>query len=66
MWNSTAEARFPGGPTDLDLALVAVLIGEAEYWDVKSKHGVQLVKIAKSAVTGRAPRNGIEHHRVRP
>lgn len=65
MWSSTAEAWFPGGPTDPDLALIAVLIAEAEYWDVNSNHGVQLVKIAKSAVAGRLPGNGIEHHRVR-
>ena len=48
MWNTAAQAGFPGGPTDPDLALVAVLIAEAEYWDVKSNQAVQLFKMAKA------------------
>jgi general stress protein 26 len=65
MWNTAAEAWFPGGPSDPDLALVAVLIAEAEYWDVKSNHAVQLFKMAKAAVTGRPPGTMVEHRRVR-
>lgn len=65
MWNSPAEAWFPGGPSDPDLALVAVLIAEAEYWDVKSNQAVQLIKMAKAAVTGRPPDQMVEHRRVR-
>jgi hypothetical protein len=44
---------------------VAVLIAEAEYWDVKSNQAVQLFKMAKAAVTGKPPRNMGEHRRVR-
>ena len=65
MWNTFAQAWFPGGPADPDLALVAVLIAEAEYWDVKSNQAVQLFKMAKAAVTGKPPRNMGEHRRVR-
>ncbi len=56
MWNTAAQAWFPGGPTDPDLALVAVLVAEAEYWDVKSNQAVQIFKMAKAAVTGARPR----------
>jgi general stress protein 26 len=64
MWNIAAQAWFPGGPTDSDLALVAVLIAEAEYWDVKSNQAVQLFKMAKAAGIGEPPKMG-EHRRVR-
>ena len=60
-----AQAWFPGGPADPDLALVAVLIAEAEYWDVKSNQAVQLFKMAKAAVTGKPPEDMGEHRRVR-
>jgi general stress protein 26 len=65
MWNTVAQAWFPGGPTDPDLALVAVLMAEAEYWDVKSNQAVQLFKMAKAAVAGKPPRDMGEHRRVR-
>jgi len=65
MWSPFAQAWFPGGPKDPDLALVAVLIAEAEYWDVKSNQAVQLFKMARAALTGEPPRNAGEHHRVR-
>ena len=54
-----------GRSADPDLALVAVLIAEAEYWDVKSNQAVQLFKMARAAVTGKPPRNMGEHRRVR-
>ncbi|CAN5794511.1 pyridoxamine 5'-phosphate oxidase family protein [soil metagenome] len=65
MWSPLAQAWFPGGPKDPDLALVAVLIAEAEYWDVKSNQAVQLFKMARAAMTGEPPRTMGEHHRVR-
>jgi general stress protein 26 len=36
MWNTFVQAWFPDGPTDPDVALVGVVVAEAEYWDVKS------------------------------
>lgn len=65
MWNTPAEAWFPGGPSDPDLALVAVLVAEAEYWDMKSNKAVQLFKMAKAAVSGEPPKDLVEHRRVR-
>lgn len=65
MWSPFAQAWFPGGPKDPDLALVAVLIAEAEYWDVKSNQAVQLFKMARATITGEPPRNRGEHHRIR-
>ena len=65
MWNTAAQAWFPGGPTDPNLALVAVLVAEAEYWDVKSNQAVQIFKMAKAAITGEPPKDMGEHRRVR-
>jgi hypothetical protein len=56
-----AQAWFPGGPTDTDLALLSVRIRYAEYWDVKESKMVQLFKMAKAAVTGQQPRGMGEH-----
>ena len=64
LWTPAAQAWFQGGPDDPDLALVAVLIAEAEYWDVTANKAVQLYKMAKAAVTGEPPRNMGEHRRV--
>jgi general stress protein 26 len=61
LWSSMAKAWFPGGPTDPDLALLAVRIRHAEYWDVKESKMVQLFKMAKAAVTGEPPRQLGEH-----
>ena len=61
LWSPMAKAWFPGGYTDGDLALLAVRIRHAEYWDVKSSKMVQLFKMAKAAVTGEPPRAMGEH-----
>jgi general stress protein 26 len=55
LWSKFAEAWFPGGPTDADLALVEVTITHAHYWNVKDNKLTQLYKMAKAAVTGRPP-----------
>lgn len=65
LWSAAAQAWFPGGVDDPDLALVAVLVAEAEYWDVKANKAVQIFKLAKAAVTGEPPTNLAEHRRVR-
>ena len=64
LWNPLAQAWFPGGASDPDLALVAVTIEHAEYWDVRSNKGVKLYEIAKAAVTGTRPNLG-EHREIR-
>ncbi len=44
LWNTGAQAWFPGGPEDPEVALVAVTIEHVEYWKVESNKMVQLVK----------------------
>ena len=65
LFNTFAKAWFPGGATDPDLALVAVVIAHADYWDVKTNKAVQLFRMAKAAVTGEPPVDMAEHAKVR-
>ena len=65
LWSKAAEAWFPKGPSDPDLALLAVRIDEAEYWDVTDSKMTQLFKMAKAAVTGEVPQNLGEHKEVK-
>jgi general stress protein 26 len=65
LWSKMAEAWFPQGASDPDLALVQVRITHANYWDVKESKIVQLFKMAKAAVTGKPPTDLGEHAEVR-
>jgi general stress protein 26 len=65
LWNKAAEAWFPGGPGEADLALVQVQIIHANYWDVKESKLVQLFAMAKALATGKPPRDLGEHAEVR-
>ena len=65
LWSPMAKAWFPGGPTDPNLALLEVQISHAEYWDVKESKMVQLMKMAKAALTGDPPRDLVEHKELR-
>ncbi|MBO9651581.1 MAG: pyridoxamine 5'-phosphate oxidase family protein [Variovorax sp.] len=65
LFNTAAKAWFPGGPSDPNLALLAVRIVHAEYWKAKDSKTVQLIKMAASAVTGNPP-TGISEHRDIP
>ena len=65
LWSKLAEAWFPGGVNDADLALVRVKITHANYWDVTDSKVVQLYKMAKAAVTGKPPTDLGEHGEVR-
>ena len=64
LWSKMAEAWFPGGVEDANLALVRVKIRHASYWDVKSSKIVQLFKMAKASVTGKPPTDLGEHGEV--
>lgn len=55
LWSKMAEAWFPDGPADPDLALVQVTIIHANYWDVKESKVMQLFEMAKAVVTGKPP-----------
>lgn len=65
LWNKITEAWFAGGPTDPDVALVQVRIVHANYWDVKSSKLVQLLAMAKAAVTGKPPTDLGDYGEVR-
>jgi general stress protein 26 len=65
LWSALAQAWYAGGPEDPDLALVAVAITHAEYWDMKTNKAEQLFKIARAALTGAPPTDLGEHGRVR-
>jgi general stress protein 26 len=64
LWSPLAQAWFSGGVGDPDLALVAVTIEHAEFWDVETNRAVKLYEIAKAAVTGTRPQLG-EHREMR-
>ena len=61
LWSPMAQAWFPDGVTDPNLALLSVRIGHAEYWDVKENKMLQLFKMAAAAVTGKPPKDMGEH-----
>lgn len=65
LWSKMAQAWFPGGAEDPDLALVQVKITHADYWDVKENKVVQLLKMAQAAVTGKPMKTMGEHAEVR-
>ncbi len=55
LWNTMAQAWFPGGPDDPNLVLVGVKVLHAHYWDVKENKLVQLISMAKAVATGTTP-----------
>ena len=66
LWNKMAQAWFPGGVNDPDLALVRVRIAHAHYWDVRENKLVQLFEMAKASVTGKPPKDMGRSGEVRP
>ncbi len=52
LWTKAAQAWFPGGVDDPDLALVEVKITHAHYWDVKESKITQILLIAKAVAVG--------------
>lgn len=64
LWNKIAEAWFPQGIDDPDLALVQVRITHADYWESKDNKLTQLFKMVTAAVTGQPPKDMGEHGRV--
>lgn len=65
LWSKMAEAWFPAGVTDPDLALVEVKITHANYWDVEESKAVQLFHIAKAIATGKRPTILDQHAEIR-
>jgi general stress protein 26 len=52
LWKPILKAWFPNGENDPNLALLKVNAAHAEYWDAPSSKMVQVVLMAKAAVTG--------------
>lgn len=52
LWKPILKVWFPNGENDPNLALLKVDASQAEYWDSPSSKMVQLVLMAKAAVTG--------------
>lgn len=65
LWSKMAEAWFPDGVTDPDLALIRIEIHTADYWDVKANKMVQLLAMAKAVVTGKPPTELGDHGTVK-
>ena len=64
LWSAAAEAWFPGGPDDPDLALVCVRIAHADLWEARDGKLTQIAKMARAALTGQRPLDLGEHTRV--
>ena len=65
LWSAAAGAWFPGGADDPSLVLVQVSISHADYWDVKDSKLVQVLKLAKAAITGKPPADLGERAQIR-
>jgi general stress protein 26 len=63
LWNSAAEAWFPGGPDDPNVVLLRVHADGAEYWDSPGSKVMTVLSYAKSKLTGKRPDVG-ENERV--
>lgn len=55
LWTKFAQAWFPGGVDDPDLALVCVTVSHAHYWNVSESKLTQLLVMAKAVFTGGSP-----------
>lgn len=64
LWTKQAEAWFPGGVDDPNLALVRVTIVHADYWHAKDSKLTQVVKMATAAVTHKPPKDMSERGHV--
>lgn len=60
-----AKAWFPEGPNDKNLQILIARVEFAEFWDVKQNKLVQLLKMAKAAVTGERPNDMGEHQEIK-
>jgi general stress protein 26 len=60
LWNTYAEAWFPGGIDDPHLGLLRVEVEQAQYWEDKKPKVLQFVEILVAAVTGDPPKSGDE------
>lgn len=55
LWNPGAQAYFPDGPRDPNIALLKFTPVSGEYWDAPSNPVVLAIQFIKSRVTGDKP-----------
>jgi general stress protein 26 len=60
LWNTYAEAWFPGGVEDPNLGLLRVDVEQAQYWEDKKPKVLQFAEILVGAITNRPPKSGDE------
>ena len=60
LWNTFAEAWFPGGVDDPNLGLLRVDVEQAQYWEDKKPKILQFAEILIGAATDRPPKSGHE------
>ena len=58
LWNPGAQAYFPGGPHDPNIALLKFTPEAGEYWDAPSNPVLLAIQFIKSKVTGDKPSLG--------
>ena len=63
LWSEAMRTWFPKGADDPSIALIAVDVDSAEYWDAPSSTLVYAYGYAKARLTGEAPHPG-ENKRV--
>ncbi|MET8906964.1 pyridoxamine 5'-phosphate oxidase family protein [Micromonospora sp. NPDC004551] len=63
LWNPLLRTWFPDGLDTPGVTLLRVHAGSAEYWDAPGNTVVNLLGLARAAVTGQPPRVG-ENHQV--
>lgn len=60
-WNPWAEAWFDGGRDDPSVALLAVTVDSAEYWNIDKPAVLRALEVAKALVTKTPPDVGESH-----
>ncbi|MDF2455772.1 MAG: ral stress protein [Cytophagaceae bacterium] len=60
LWTPMAKAWFTEGKEDPSITLLKVTPKEGHYWDTKNGKVISLIKIAVSALTGKASDIGVE------
>ena len=58
LWNTYAEAWFPGGIDDPNLGLLRVEVERAQYWEDKKPKVLQFAEIVIGALTDWPPKSG--------
>ncbi|TPG45484.1 general stress protein [Roseomonas nepalensis] len=62
-WQESMKTWFPGGPEDPKIALIAVEMTGAEYWDSPNSTLLHAFGYVKATLTGEPPKGG-ENERV--